>query len=208
MKTVIVASHNPVKLQAVRAGFTRMFPGETFDFQGMAAPSGVPDQPFSSLETLRGARNRAEGVRAAAPQADFWVGVEGGVEYASEELPVNNIEPRSNPSASGGWITANGEASRASSATSLAAYAWVVILSPEQEGKGRTGMFFLPARVTELVEQGKELGEADDIVFGRTNSKQASGAVGLLTGDLIDRAAFYEQAVVLALIPFKNPDLY
>ena len=59
-----------------------------------------------------------------------------------------------------------------------------------------------------LVREGKELGEADDIVFGKENSKQTYGAVGLLTGDVIDRTRFYEDAVVLALIPFRNPDLY
>jgi non-canonical (house-cleaning) NTP pyrophosphatase len=53
-----------------------------------------------------------------------------------------------------------------------------------------------------------ELGEADDLVFGRSNSKQDNGAIGLLTGDVIDRAQLYEQAVILALVPFKNPDMY
>ena len=68
--------------------------------------------------------------------------------------------------------------------------------------------FYLPPQVAELVRQGVELGEADDIVFGQSNSKQASGAVGLLTGDVIDRAGLYEGAVILALIPFKNRQLY
>jgi non-canonical (house-cleaning) NTP pyrophosphatase len=84
----------------------------------------------------------------------------------------------------------------------------VAILSGDQLGKGCTGRFALPPRVAELVHQGKELGVADDIVFGRTNSKQENGAVGLLTENIIDRAAYYEQAVILALIPFKNPLLY
>ena len=58
------------------------------------------------------------------------------------------------------------------------------------------------------MRQGLELGQADDIVFGRSNSKQANGAVGILTDDVIDRAQLYEPAVIFALIPFKNPDLY
>jgi non-canonical (house-cleaning) NTP pyrophosphatase len=53
-----------------------------------------------------------------------------------------------------------------------------------------------------------ELGDADDLVFGRQNSKQKSGAVGLLTHNRVTRRTLYEQAVVLALIPFINPDLY
>lgn len=56
--------------------------------------------------------------------------------------------------------------------------------------------------------EGKELGEADDLVFGQTNSKQANGAVGILTDNVLTRTTFYEPAVILALIPFKNPELY
>jgi non-canonical (house-cleaning) NTP pyrophosphatase len=51
-------------------------------------------------------------------------------------------------------------------------------------------------------------GKADDIVFSRSNSKQQNGAVGLLTKDVITRAAYYEPAVVLALVSFANPELY
>ena len=90
----------------------------------------------------------------------------------------------------------------------MAAFAWVVVLTREKAGKGRTGTFFLPERVANLIREGRELGEADDIVFGKTNSKQENGAIGILTGDVIDRARLYEQAVILALVPFKNPGLY
>lgn len=90
----------------------------------------------------------------------------------------------------------------------MEAFAWVVALSAERYGKGRSGTFFLPQTVAELVRSGMELGEADDLIFGRINSKQANGAIGILTDDAIDRAGFYEQAVIMALIPFKNPQLY
>jgi inosine/xanthosine triphosphatase len=189
MKTVIVASKNPVKVQAAREGFTRMFPAESFTFQTLSAPSEVSDQPFSDVETLQGAYNRARNVRALSPDADYWIGIEGGVDQFPAWTPKREEAPGNQNS-------------------SLVAFAWVVVLSGEQVGKGRTGLLFLPPQVAELVHQGKELGEADDIVFGRTNSKQENGAVGLLTGNVIDRAAFYEQAVILALIPFRNPELY
>ena len=175
MTRVVVASSNPVKVQAVDNGFRRMFPGGAFDLVTVAAPSGVGRQPMSDAETLVGAQNRAENAAALAPEADFWVGIEGGVQARGSEL---------------------------------AAFAWVVVRSRERVGKGRTGTFFLPPAVVELVRQGAELGEADDQVFGRSNSKQENGAVGILTGDVIDRTALYEQAVILALIPFKNEALY
>jgi inosine/xanthosine triphosphatase len=90
----------------------------------------------------------------------------------------------------------------------MGTFAWVVILDSNRMGKGRSGEFFLPKKVAELVRQGMELGDADDVVFAQSNSKQKNGAVGLLTGDAITRAELYVPAVIFALIPFKNPELY
>ena len=85
----------------------------------------------------------------------------------------------------------------------LLSFAWVVVRgSNGKVGKARSGSFLLPPRVVELVNAGYELGDADDIVFGQSNSKQKMGAVGLLTGGAIDRIALYAHAVMLALIPF------
>jgi inosine/xanthosine triphosphatase len=90
----------------------------------------------------------------------------------------------------------------------MVAFAWIVVLGKEKHGAARTALFRLPMEVQRLVESGLELGLADDIVFGEENSKQNSGAVGLLTDDVVTRTTLYEQAVILALIPFKNQDLY
>lgn len=88
-------------------------------------------------------------------------------------------------------------------------FAWVVIKSKNGKvSQGRTASFYLPKEIVTLVKNGKELGEADDIVFKRSNSKQANGAVGILTGDVVTRTDYYETAVIMALIPFKNPKLY
>ena len=90
----------------------------------------------------------------------------------------------------------------------LVAFAWIVILTEDLKGSARTAVFQLPPQIQRLVESGLELGDADDRVFGRINSKQNSGAVGLLTGDVVTRSRLYEQAVILALIPFRNQHLY
>jgi inosine/xanthosine triphosphatase len=91
---------------------------------------------------------------------------------------------------------------------SMETFAWVVIKSKNKFSKSRTASFYLPQKIIDLVDQGKELGEADDIIFNRKNSKQSNGSVGILTDDVVTRTSYYEQAVVMALIPFKNPDLY
>lgn len=90
----------------------------------------------------------------------------------------------------------------------LCTFAWIVVTDGRRTGRARTGTFFQPPAVVKLMREGMELGHADDVVFDRSNSKQQNGAVGLLTHDVITRADLYAHAVVLALIPFKNPRLY
>ena len=175
MPTVVVASANPVKINAARIGFARMFPGQTFEFLGASVASGVSPQPMTDGETLLGARTRARNARTTQPDADYWVGLEGGVQEREGMLD---------------------------------AFAWIVVLSKSAECEARTATFQLPPKVAELVRQGVELGHADDQVFGRSNSKQTNGAVGLLTHDVIDRTEYYAHAVVLALVAFVRGDLY
>lgn len=79
---VVVASTNPVKIDAVKAAFESYWP-LAFEFQGIGVPSGVSDQPLTDEETLVGARNRVAAIRREMPQAAFWVGVEGGVQLTN-----------------------------------------------------------------------------------------------------------------------------
>lgn len=90
----------------------------------------------------------------------------------------------------------------------LQAFAWIYIKSRDRISFARTSTFILPPKIADLVKGGMELGDADDVVFGMSNSKQKMGAIGLLTKGLTDRARYYEEAVQKALIPFMNPDLY
>ena len=91
----------------------------------------------------------------------------------------------------------------------LYAFAWVVVENKKgRQGQGKTSMFQLPKKIKDLIEDGVELGVADDIVFNRKNSKKKDGAIGILTGGLIDRTKYYEEAVVLSLIPFLNKKLF
>ncbi len=173
---IIVASKNPVKIQAALDGFSRMFPGQAFEVIGAPIDSGVSGQPMSDRETYQGALNRAKRAREAYPDADFSVGIEGGVEDAE---------------------------------TGMHEVAWAVVVSREGRiGQARGATFYLPHPIAEMIRQGKELGDANDILFQRTNSKQQNGAVGILTGDVITRASYCAEAVCMALILFKNPGLY
>ncbi len=91
---------------------------------------------------------------------------------------------------------------------SFQSFAWVVVIGKSgRRGKARTATLYLPQEVAKLVREDMELGSADDRVFGKENSKQHSGLVALLIDDIVDRSAYYKQAIILALIPFKNPHL-
>lgn len=190
---IAVGSGNAVKVAAARAAFERSFPGRALDLQPVKAESGVSDQPFGDKETKLGARNRA--VHAAelfqekfgAPP-DFSVGLEGGVgEEEALQLPGEEEE----------------------GARALESFAWMAVRSARGTfGFARAASFALPDAVGQLVRSGVELGVADDKVFGRSGSKTQEGAVGLLTHGLIDRASYYEHPLLLALIPFRNPDLF
>jgi inosine/xanthosine triphosphatase len=170
---VIVASENPVKINATLLGFQTFF--KAVIVSGVSSKSGVSDQPMSDAETLTGARNRAEGVRNRYPDADYWVGIEGGVERGVENLT---------------------------------AFAWIVVLGAGISGESRTTTFCLPTQIGALIERGYELGEANDMIFNKNNSKQKSGAVGLLTQNKLTRTQLYKQAVQLALIPIINRKMY
>lgn len=174
-KLVIVGSKNPVKISCTEAAFHQAFEG-SFLVEGLNISSGVSEQPYGDEETYEGAFNRANNAKLVFPEADYWVGIEGGVDLVEGEMH---------------------------------AFAWVVVIDKEGKvGKAKTSTFFLPKAIVELVESGMELGEADDKVFQRINSKQENGAVGILTNGAVDRKEYYQQAVVLALIPFLQRDLY
>ena len=172
---IIVASRNPAKIRAVEKAFGLQLPGEPLDLVPVEVESGVADQPCSDDETRRGARNRARNAREGCPDADFWVGLEGGIETIGDQVM---------------------------------AFAWMAVLGPgEREGEARTVTLPLPPAVKALVEQGLELGDANDRVFSTVNSKHQGGAFGLLTNGLYTREGVYTEALVVALLPFVN-DLY
>ncbi len=172
---VIVGSRNPVKISCTESAFHQMFEG-AYLVEGLNVSSDIEAQPFGDEQTLKGALNRAQNSKAIFPEADFWVGVEGGVDDLKGEMM---------------------------------AFAWAVVVDRQGKiGKAKTSVFFLPQEVAKLVRKGMELGEADDKFFQRENSKEGDGAVGILTNGVLNRKNYYQQAVVLALIPFVNSAIY
>ncbi len=82
----------------------------------------------------------------------------------------------------------------------LWAFSWTVAVSRSGErSAARSAAFALPREVAALLDDGLELGEAMDRLYGVRASKRSLGAVGLLTGGGLDRAELYAQPVLLAL---------
>ncbi len=200
---VVVGSTNRVKIDAGIAGLQKTSLGaKGINAVGLNVPSGVSDQPMNDVETKTGSINRA---RAA---------------YIEYEL-LNQCKPDFSIGMEGGIHISDGI---------MECFAWITIFDGNKIGSSRTATFSLPKKIMELVEQGYELGDADDIVFNTKNSKQNSGAVGHLSKGLlslsvyllfrlsfltnvkhlgvIDRTAYYIPAVVLAFIPWENPEFY
>ncbi len=83
---MVVASRNPVKISAAKLGYQRIFPAVVVEAQGTDCESGVGDQPRSDDETRRGATLRAAAARQMQPDADVWVGIEGGIDTIGDNM--------------------------------------------------------------------------------------------------------------------------
>lgn len=170
---IVVASANPVKRDAVESAFASTFPAETLTIESVEGRSRVSEQPMSDEETLHGAVNRTRHAMELAPDADFWVGIEGGVEAIGDVFMT---------------------------------FAWVVIRRKGgRAGQARTVTLPLPPEIRQLIEDGVELGEANDRVFSTVNSKQEGGAFGLLTDGRYTRESVYVEALSIALVAIVNP---
>ncbi len=80
---IVIGSTNPVKIEAVRLAFEKVWPEKTWGVTGVNVPSGVSVQPMSDAESIVGARNRAKSAQNKL-DTDYGVGIEGGIEKIGE----------------------------------------------------------------------------------------------------------------------------
>ena len=187
--------------------------------------TGVADQPFGDEETRLGAMHRAQNAYDAAcansesddDRPDFAVGLEGGL----EKLQHSQFDATTKDGGGGAaseelwcmaWMAILGSKSSACLAAKADGDNFASDANKGTDqcwGYAKTGAFLLPPRLCDLVlNQGMELGHADDKVFQRVNSKHGEGTVGRLTDGEIDRTEYYVHALKLALIPWIRPELY
>ncbi|HEY0921421.1 inosine/xanthosine triphosphatase [Rheinheimera pacifica] len=87
-------------------------------------------------------------------------------------------------------------------------FAWIVIAHQDRISKTRSASLPIPPAALMALQQGEELGDVIDLMFAQHNIKQQGGAIAMLTNHLLTRSGVYQQAIILAMIPFIQPQLF
>jgi inosine/xanthosine triphosphatase len=185
---VAVGSKRRPKLNAVWESLSiigpTLDPNVLFDVVGFEVESGVGHTPTSREELMRGARQRAEAlVRMGRERKEAWryfVGLEGGCDVIRE----------------------NG-------ARRVLLESWAYVSDGSRGYYGRSGGIEVPGVLAEeVVDRGVELSAAIDRFAGGKGIRDAQGAWGVLSNNLITRQDAFRVAVVSAFAPFYNSKLY
>jgi len=185
--TIIIAvgSLRRPKLDAVREALETLRPrlneGARFEVVGVDVPSGVRHTPLTREEIMSGARQRVEALlRIARERNESWhyfVGLEGGLDVVHE---------------------------RGTRTVFLQNWAYVA----DRTGRsafGQSGAIALPEPLARLVvDEGIELAEAIDAFAGAQGVRDAQGAWGVLTGNVITRQDAVRISVINAFAPFLS----
>lgn len=77
MRKIVIGSLNPDKIGILQKVLREI--NFKMEVIGVKADSQVSSQPLDKDSTRKRAINRAHNARAAFPEADFWIGLEGGL---------------------------------------------------------------------------------------------------------------------------------
>lgn len=146
--------------------------------------SGVHHTPMSTEECMRGARHRAEALIRIAQQSgkpwNYFVGLEGGLQGVVE-----------------------------AGRRHVFLESWAFVSDGTRGHFGRSGAVELPEPLAdEVYVKGVELSVAIDRFAGQNGIRDAQGAWGVLSGNLISRQEAFRLALIAAFAPFFNHDIY
>jgi inosine/xanthosine triphosphatase len=179
---VLVISMNPVKIQATQEAFSSFYDNPVISNVDITDidPKGVhlKAQPIGEEQTYEASRWRVKKARNHQSSYDFYVGIEGGVVLTSHNKPR------------------------------------IIVYSSVGNGSFietvRGCEIPLPQQFYEqlLNSHHTELGDLMTNISGISNIKQKEGAVGFLTRNIVTRFDILKQSIMMALIPFLNPDYF
>jgi inosine/xanthosine triphosphatase len=178
MMKVVVGSTNPVKVDAVRNVFRRIYGPET-DVTCMKVESTVPAQPMAA-ETITGAVMRASNVFDAV-KCDMAVGIEGGVFPQGVKVRGHRL-----------YLNVQ----------------YCAIFDGDSLTIGSGGGFQTPYDAILPVLDGEEFGKVMDRITGVDDIGKKEGGIGYLTNGKLTRTQLTEQCVMSALVPRMKPELY
>jgi inosine/xanthosine triphosphatase len=186
---VAVGSTRRPKLEAVREALAILGPSlhenAQFDIAAVEVPSGVRHTPLSREDLMAGARHRAEALVQIAREKNepwkYFIGLEGGIDVVHE----NGVRHAFLES-------------------------WAYVADATGRGAfGQSGAVLLPEALAHIVvDQGIELSEAIDAFAGGRGIRDAQGAWGILTCNMITRQDAFRVAVISAFAPFFNRAMY
>jgi inosine/xanthosine triphosphatase len=189
LKTIIaVGSTRKPKLNAVTEALhtmaTVLVPYGQCEVIGLEVESGVGHTPVTRDELMRGARRRADAlVKHARENGEDWrffVGLEGGFDVVMEDGQRR-----------------------------VFLESWAYVTDGERGHFGRSGAVEIPAVLAhEVLEKDIELGLAIDRFAGEVGIRDAQGAWGVLSSNLITRQEAFRVAVIAAFAPFYNARMY
>ncbi|EAL70393.1 hypothetical protein DDB_G0275001 [Dictyostelium discoideum AX4] len=178
---VVVGSENKAKIRATQMGFDLAFKEKCeVTVVGVKANSLVSDQPMSDSECIVGAINRAKEALSKCPDAEYGIGMEGGVHNIKE--PIDR------------WYECG----------------WIAVVKkgePDSNvGVASTARFELPPKVIyEIVENKKELAQIMDELTNKSDVRSNEGAMGIYTNSILHRDHIYSHGLIFALSRFISP---
>jgi inosine/xanthosine triphosphatase len=185
---IAVGSTRKPKLNAVTEALHTMatapVPFGQCEVIGLEVDSGVGHTPTTRAELMRGARQRADAlVKHAREHGENWrffVGLEGGFDVVEED-GLRRVFLES----------------------------WAYVTDGARGHFGRSGAVEIPeALAHEVLENGVELSVAIDRFAGEVGIRDAQGAWGVLSSNLITRQEAFRVAVIAAFAPFYNARMY
>jgi inosine/xanthosine triphosphatase len=191
MERIVIAigSTRRPKLNAVREALDligpSLDPAAQFEIAGVDVPSGVRHTPLSREDIMRGARQRAEALLQIARERSepwkYFVGLEGGLDVVHEN-GVRQVFLES----------------------------WACVSDSSGRGAfGQSGAVAVPEPLAiRVVDEGMELSEAIDAFAGGHSIRDAQGAWGVLTRNLITRQDAFRVALISAFASFYNHEIY
>lgn len=185
---IALGSARAAKIMAVRAACARIANVDAAwaraELIARPVQTGAPAMPLADVQLMRGARGRAEAVRALlegeGQRADFYVGLEGGFHSITLDGPRRTF-----------------------------LRGWAYVACGERGHYGAAPSVEVPVGIVQRVERsGRELGDVIDEVAGECDVRSRQGAWGVLSRDLLTRAMSFETALVAAFAPFYNAKVY